>query len=674
MSTLRAPAWLRPVGWLVGVLLLAAAGWVLPEQGLITADKLFPDALAVAVSAVALAALLGAGRLMRPLLGGQVGAGDWVHDLVGGMLAAALVLTPLAIGRAMSVPLCTALVGMGLFGWLIPSGRPREGPVLDGWAGATLVGCTLLLLPGLPVALAPPLDTDELSWHLAVAGRIPTEGLGLGGWHDPIASRPLTLHLLYAALWVVAGDAGPKVFHLLLSGAFLAGLYTVVRRHAGGNTKAAGASAAMVTALVAGSWTFLQEVGLAFNDIPTALMVLAAVDAGLTGSRRFTALWLAAGAALSFKYSAWTGVTCAYLLYGASRVTWDRDEGVTASRAALGALGEWALLTAGALLVVSPWWVRNVGQGLHPLFPFAGWPADPGFTFVYLDKYGVGRGFTDFLALPWNLVVAARTDTFAFLGRIHPLWIFSLPVLLLGAWRDVRVRTLTVLSLAGIAGWFVGPQWMRHLLPLSPVFALALGLSLAHGSRWLLSGMAVVWLLLLPPQIAESWTSAAKMLPAATGEQPREDFYEENLPAWPAIAWVNTYTDERAKIALLFAGEVHLVDREVHLGSVEDHTPTRWWLHTHGEKTLEVLREEGFTHLIVQHVRFSQRRYGFLEPADFRARFTDLESLLQNSLRSEATLVFEDGRHGVWWIPDKPLDLESAREAIRGVDADRPDR
>ena len=81
--------------------------------------------------------------------------------------------------------------------------------------------------------------------------------------------------------------------------------------------------------------------------------------------------------------------------------------------------GVWSVLGAAGLLL--PWWMRNVVEGLHPLFPYAGWPGD--LTFQYLERYGAGRTAMDFLMLPWNAIMTAEVDSYRFMGQLHPLFL-----------------------------------------------------------------------------------------------------------------------------------------------------------------------------------------------------------------------------------------------------------
>ncbi len=198
-------------------------------------------------------AALGAGGALLSgvdpsLLEGRLG---WLHALLAGLLAWGLLMLGMgAFGLLQPGP----ILGLGLLlgaGWLrCPALRlPRLSPAL----GLALV---LVGLPGLIDALAPPIDTDELYYHLALPQQLLRAGGLVGGVLDPSGSRPLALHLPFAALLATAGPAAPKLFHLLLGLLLLLGLHELGRRELGDR------AAALAVLLLAGSYSVVHDAGL----------------------------------------------------------------------------------------------------------------------------------------------------------------------------------------------------------------------------------------------------------------------------------------------------------------------------------------------------------------------------------------------------------------------------
>lgn len=634
------------------------AGYTAVAEPPMTPDALAHAARALLVGVAGWGAIAIAGRGVWAILERYAerprSTAGFVHDLAAGLLLAVAVhavLVPLGAARWGLL----ALAVLGAPAALVPRARvplPRPSRADT----VALAVAALLLAPGLLVALAPPTDTDELYGHLAAPVKMLREQALPGGWLDPVSSRPLALQLVYAGLYAAGGPAGVKVFHALGAWLLVAAAVAVARAHA---PRPDGPGPALAALLLAGSWTFLEEAGLAHDNLPTALVVLAAADAALRGAGHTGRFGLAAGLALAFKYTAAPAVVALAIVAAAQRFRDARDAGA-ARGPALGLSGRGVLVAAGlAAVIVAPWWLRNALDGLHPLFPYAGWPADARFVYAWPEKYGDGRDVAALLRLPWALVFRAETDSFRFLGRLHPLWLYAAPLVALAAVRDATARVWLVAVAVALVGWFAGVQWMRHLLPLAPLFVLAWARAFDLAPRGVGLVAGLVWALLLPPQATDALVRAAGTVPVVGGRVDRDAFLRERVAGWPAIDWVNRNTPADATVALLFAGEAALLERRTRLGSVEDHTPSRWFVHTHGDRVVAALRDAGIDVVVLGRVGFLARQYPFLAPAEFEAQFRAPERRLRDALAADATLTFEQGRYSVW---DVALDAREARQ------------
>jgi hypothetical protein len=303
---------------------------------------------------------------------------------------------------------------------------------------------------------------------------------------------------------------------------------------------------------------------------------------------------------------------------------------------------------AGIGVMIAPWWLRNVIAGLHPMFPYAGWPEGTGLRYVFPEKYGIGHGFVDLLRLPWDLAFRARTDDFHFLGRVHPALIGALPLVVWAAVWDRRIRVLLVAVVLGVVGWFFGIQWIRHLLPLAPVWAVVVGLALSRTTPDIRRITALLLVAALPLQALDLVDGAARAVPAVTGELTRSAWIADKLPGTVAVTWIAEHTPEDATVALLFAGDVASVPRKTVLGSVEDHTPSRWLAVTHGPNAVAYLRSQGVRYVLFQRVKFIRKAYAFLDEPTFRAQLDQPVRTLDTALQRDGTLVFEQGRWSVW--------------------------
>ena len=508
-------------------------------------------------------------------------------------------------------------------GWIL---RPELEIDLDPAVLWVLVPVAAL---GLGVALAPPIDTDEIYQHLALPKLMLNTGGLVGGMLTPDGSRPMPLQMSYTALLAFGGSAGPKLFHLGAALLLLAEVHRLGERLA---SKAGWAA----LGLLVGSYTVLRELGLADNSLPAALMCLYALRAQLDNAPWRMALF--SGLALSIKYTAAPVVFGLYFCDLVQR----RD------------LKRSALATALALGMVSPWWLRNLVDGLHPLFPYAGWPAGERFVFAYIERYGMGRDALSMLMLPWNATLHGDPTQYqGFLGRMSPLGLAALPGVALAAWKArERPAFSVVLGTAACAwlGWTLGAHWLRYLLPAAPLLALAVGLGVSQLPKWGQALALGVWIMGLPSNLRPVLEQAQPLAQVSFGSRTVQDLLADEVPGYSAIQWVNQEAPADARIALTFAWAGYYLDKPYLLGSVEDHVPMRHLLYLHGPETIEVLRALGVTHVVSGRVRFIHKTYPFLNDAVFREQFTDPEALWESLLIENATLVYRDGRYGVWHL------------------------
>ena len=371
-----------------------------------------------------------------------------------------------------------------------------------------------------------------------------------------------------------------------------------------------------------------QHTGLASNNLPCALAMVLALDAALRGQRVGLAVLL--GLAFSIKYTA-AGAAAGVLLI--ARMP----------------LPVKVIVGAGSLAVVSPWWLVNLAEGLHPLFPFAGWSGD--LSFEYLEKYGFGRSPVEMLLLPWRAVMSAEINSFRLLGRISPLLLAMLPAALWSARRESVPRRLLLASGVALCLWALGPHWLRYLLPALPMIALtcAAGVGMLSGrARMALLAVAVAG---LPANLGPLVERLSDRLPAATGVEPGSEYLTRAEDTWPAMAWANDHLPEDARVALLYTWTGYLLQRDYVLGSVEDHIPVRHWLLTHGESSLDDLQLAGVTHLIVGRIGFLHKTYPFLSDEAFQEGFIEPLALLEQRLLIDAVLIHEARRVRIYRLP-----------------------
>jgi hypothetical protein len=553
--------------------------------------------------------------------------GGWLFALGLGAGAQAL-LASLALGLgAFGTPAALTLVFGSLAAWAL---RPRI--ARPAWPGAlTLLALVVLLAPAVPAALSPPTDTDEMYQHLALARHHARAGHFAGGFDWPDGSRPQAVHAMLATAFALGGASAARFWHFGLALAVLLGGAELGDRRFG-------AGRGRVAALVcAASYSFAYEAGLAYNDMPAALWLLLAVEVALTADRPRSALTfgLLAGLAVTAKYTAGPAAAAAGLL--------------ALARAPAGDRARWAGVAtlAGAALLL-PWWARNVAEGLHPLFPYAGWPLIEGFRFLYPEKYGVGHTWLDALLLPVNVLFRARINHNDFLGQLSWGW---LPLGLAALWearRNADARGLMAVLLVGFVAWGASAQVMRYLLPLA-------GVAIVAGAAGRAGWLALVAMCASAPQnLKPLWEEVGTQSLLFNGELTEDQWLRRELPAWGALRALREQAPPDAQVAQLYAWHGYWIDQPWILGSVEEHTPTRMWLAQHREDSLRALRARGVTWLLVGDVRFLRKMYPFLNEEDWREQFVEPRELLSRLLERDAVRVYQGRRWEVYRLDVAP--------------------
>jgi hypothetical protein len=628
------------LGGLVTVMIAAAYLYFGPE--IITASAALQWVQATLVAGVMGVAAWGLGQrmlgLLAPALCGK--PGEWLYALGLGIGAYGLLFSGLAGAGYFGLATVAIAIGCGLpvrLGRWIP---PRPG--LPGWALALLA---VLLFPALTLAFSPPVDTDEIYQHLALARRIAESGSLVGGFDLPEGSRPQWVQATFAAAYLFGGAAAAKVWHLALSLALLLGVAELA------NARFGEGRATAPVLVAAGSYTFLHEAGLAYNDLPAALFVVLAaefvlreqhkasatadrvVDAPIDAKANFPLIF---GLLLGFATTAKLTAAPACFALGVCFAI------IGLRRAGMASSAPTALAAVVALGLFAPWALRNVAAGLHPGFPYAGWPEVEGFRFLYPEKYGVGHTWLDAARLPFDLLFRARIDSFAFLGQISLGWAALLAGALLAARRRIDVRILLGVLLISFVAWANTGQILRYLLPLVGVAMLA---GAASSLRWPALFLALVS---LPANVFPVFGEAVRTAPVIAGRESEEKHLQRELLGWRAVAYLREHVPKDQPVALLYAWQTYWINQPTRLGSVEDHTPTRHWISAHGDDSLAELHRRGVRWLLVGDSGFLRKTYAFLPDAAYLSQFVRPREQLERLLLRDAVREFDDGHWAVW--------------------------
>ncbi len=558
---------------------------------------------------------IGLGRLVLCRTGIRfVSSGEWAVFCAGlgfGILSYAVfllcalqVLYPEAVYILFG--LCTAL---GLAGWL----RGRCGSdkttfsatELTLWDKAFLIVLATCLFFAFLLVLTPAIGKDALIYHLAVPklfqkhhGFYFIEG-------NIFAHYPLSSEMLYAMALALRGDVLAKGIHFVMGLSILLGMWQFARHHVSESR-----FVPLALLIFCSIPSVFVTSHMAYNDLTVTLYAFLSVYAFLNWFSRKENAWLIlcgvfSGLAMSTKY---TALFLPFL--GCLGILWASRHHGRATRQALRSL---LVYLACALVVGSPFYVKNWIMAGNPFYPFLfgifggrGWEPDQARLYEqFVQNLGMGRGLLDFLLLPWNVSVNARMASPQFDGILGPVFILTLPFALGMRKIPLGAKISMAYCLFAFMFWASSAQQIRYMIPVFPFLAIMTAYILSYYRR----KKVVFGLLMLfvagslgfnGYHIARDFM---KIRPAGviTGYEDRDAFLRRMVPSYKMFQYVNTNLPEESKILLIYMKNFgYLCDRPYYSDSMfESYTIQK--ILTGSETATDVydsLRERGFTHIL----------------------------------------------------------------------------
>jgi 4-amino-4-deoxy-L-arabinose transferase-like glycosyltransferase len=287
---------------------------------------------------------------------------------------------------------------------------------------------------------------------------------------------PQLCQMLFALGLLFCDDAAAQLTQFLMLLILLAAVASFAGRTF---SRRAGLWAA---ALLGGSPLLLHLGTIAYLDVGVTLYLSLASYAMAVWLRNRSRSWLLlcagfCGFAISVKYTAIQVVALLGVIAFALSVVRHR----------------WAqALAFGAVLVAvgAPYYLRNAVLVGNPVFPLlssvfgsANYSAEDVRTLTWelREHYGVGHSLLALLMLPWSLY--ASPSSFHAQEPSSPFIFALLPLVLVGAFRNAKIRLLVGWACALTVIWFFNAQILRHFAPVLAVVAVAMGGSLDRLSR-----------------------------------------------------------------------------------------------------------------------------------------------------------------------------------------------
>ena len=426
----------------------------------------------------------------------------------------------------------------------------------------------------------PPISRDALIHHLAIPKLWLQNGFRELPWLV-FSYYPMNIDLLYLLPLSFGNDIFPKFIHMAFGLGTAILLYIYLRRQLGRIWGLLGTLIFLSTPIMIRlSTTAYIDLGMLFFITASLLSFLHWRDTGYRQSRWLMYSALCMGLAAGSKYNAiiaWAYLNLA-IVFHHSRDTNRSQE----------SLKYGGLFFAAALIVVSPWLVKNILLTGNPVFPlfdglfdyFRSDPqgvkhaaAAPGGTFAHnlfqAREWAYGENLWQVLLLPIRIFFEGKDHVPQYFdGVLNPLLLIMLPFAYLG--RNLKRDRAFLLSFSVfyffVAAFTAGLR-VRYLIPIIPCLAILAVGGIKNLTEYLKSRSQVLFragfgavlavtgfCLVLNGTYMMSYFENIRPVPYLLGEESRDDFISRHVGSYPAMRYVNEVLPHDAVVLLMFVG------------------------------------------------------------------------------------------------------------------------
>ena len=429
--------------------------------------------------------------------------------------------------------------------------------------------------------LTPPISRDALIHHLA----IPKLWLVHGGFYEipwaDFSYFPMNIDLLYLIPLHFKNDIVPKFIHCAFGLGTGLLVYNCIKNKLGKNWGLLSLLIFFSTPVIVHlSTTAYVDLGMTFfttasilafvrwrdeNYYDTKWFVLSAVCMGLAAGAKYNALiaWLFLNLMIVFCYS--------------------RD-----TKNGLGALKSGVIFFAIALLVVSPWYIKNyilTGNPIYPLFDqvfrflhHAGEngtgivaAADSGWASNIFQRREIvfGESFLETLFIPVRMFFQGKDASAQYFdGVLNPILIIMLPFAFLNKElnRD-KVFFLLFSVFFLFMAYFLTVVRVRYILPVIPFLAILSVIGIKNVIDWAekksgiirhagLFGIPAIVIMLISFNFlyVKNYFNSIQPVKYILNQETRDEFLARHVRSYPAVKYINENLPDDARIFLMFLG------------------------------------------------------------------------------------------------------------------------
>jgi hypothetical protein len=516
------------------------------------------------------------------------------------------------------------------------------------------VYCGLMLIAALLWALPPPTAWDGLVYHLTAPKLYLATGQVSHPLDLPYLGFPQLVEMLFTWGVGLAGERAAAPIHWSCGLLLVLGLVTAGRRWLGGATGwlAAAILLTVPSIVLLAGWPYVDLALLLYTTL--AFLSLACFFEGGPQSRRWLTLSGAfAGLALSTKYTALALLPALALVL----LVVQRFNSDSRIRNLQSAICNLLLLCGAALLVWSPWLIKDfllTGNPTYPFF-FGGVYWDDWRAWWY-DRPGTGLAYTapwELLTAPWDMTIWGVEGAAGYAATIGPLFLSLLPLLLL-VWRRLgpgRRRWLgAALMFSGVlyGFWLWGAartallMQTRLLFPAFGLLALVVGTAVERLRALPQHPLALHWLVRVAVVLVLALTLvrtgldlvAGNPVGVVLGVEERESWLSRRL-GWyhAAVEGINRELPPGSVVLFLWEPRSYHCTLDCRPDALLD----RWLhaIHLYGhdaEAIAAAWRKEGFTHVLLYRLGYEAVVEAGFDPLT-EADIASLEALQRHTLQ-----------------------------------------
>jgi len=543
------------------------------------------------------------------ILAGAVGLGETALILTGfgfvGILSPSSIIILLLLACVVLGPQMSSLVRISVAGLRNLSPRWRTTPWFERIAYLLILMIAILSLVN---TLTPPWDYDGLMYHLVGPQLLLSDGHftpNLDNWY---VNGPFSIEMIFTIGLALGDDVFPKLIHYAFGFIFAGSTAVFAARWL--SPRAALYSLLLLIGIPAlPIWA-----SFAYIDFGWAAYEFLAIACLIEWWQNEKVEWLIlsgtfAGFAMGSKYLGLMG----FAVLGVFLVFFVIRKGIQKQWRSI----IWFAIPA--VVICSPWYLKNLIMFGNPVYPLyfggPGWSAERLANYsAYLNSFGAGQTFRDYLLLPWN-IYAKHTQFGAAMNRNDiPNLLFPLLLLYPFLKKNPLINTLLGISFLRFVLWALGSQQLRFLMPIYPLLAIATAYIIDQLSENVFQRSS---LKLFLPALTVGLTSISlfyqfqfilqyRTLDVVIGRESRDEFLANAVGDYPASRYIKEQLEDNHKIMMLGDGRGYYCLPKC----VPDPDHFRWAgeiASMRGESTFSLwFQEMGFTHVMMswEHLDF----------------------------------------------------------------------